>query len=54
LGFPLILAGGLHPGNVSQALTVAQPDAIDLSSGVEQSPGVKDPEKIKELMMRVR
>src|SRR5690606_32749553 len=46
LGFPLILAGGLNPDNIGAALRRVQPDGIDLSSGVEKHPGVKDPEKI--------
>lgn len=39
---PWFLAGGLTPDNIEQALKVAQPNGIDLSSGVEQSPGDKD------------
>jgi phosphoribosylanthranilate isomerase len=50
LGFPLILAGGLNPANISAALRIARPDAVDVSSGVEQAPGKKDAAKIKELM----
>lgn len=54
LGFPLILAGGLNPDNIAAALHCVQPDGIDLSSGVEKSPGIKDPEKIARLMATVR
>jgi phosphoribosylanthranilate isomerase len=54
LGYPLILAGGLHPGNIKAAIQTARPDAVDLSSGVEQEPGIKDPGKIRELMMNMR
>jgi phosphoribosylanthranilate isomerase len=54
LGYPLILAGGLHPGNIKAAIETARPDAVDLSSGVEQEPGVKDPAKIRVLMENMR
>jgi phosphoribosylanthranilate isomerase len=53
LGFPLILAGGLNPGNITTALRSVYPDGIDLSSGVEQQPGIKDPIKIRELLAAV-
>lgn len=43
---PWILAGGLRPENVSEALSHYRPSAVDVSSGVESSPGVKDPAKI--------
>jgi len=39
---PWFLAGGLHPNNLEQALTITQPHGIDLSSGVERAPGDKD------------
>lgn len=54
LGFPLILAGGLNPANILEAISQTKPDAVDLSSGVEREPGVKDPEKIRELMNKIR
>jgi phosphoribosylanthranilate isomerase/indole-3-glycerol phosphate synthase/phosphoribosylanthranilate isomerase len=47
---PVILAGGLSPENVSQALQEALPDAIDVSSGVESAPGRKDMDKVKRLL----
>ena len=47
---PLILAGGLSDKNVAEAIMKAMPDAVDVSSGVEISPGIKDVEKIKKFM----
>ena len=47
---PLILAGGLSPDNLPEAVNQGAPDAVDVSSGVELSPGIKDPEKIKRFM----
>ena len=51
---PIILAGGLSPRNVADALDAARPWAIDVSTGLESSPGVKDVEKIRELFRAVR
>ncbi len=44
---PLILAGGLTPDNVADAIRVVRPAGVDTASGVESSPGVKDPELMK-------
>jgi phosphoribosylanthranilate isomerase len=44
---PIILAGGLTPDNVAQAIRVAQPQAVDTASGTEANPGRKDPDKLR-------
>ncbi len=48
------LAGGLNPDNVKEAISIAKPDGIDLASGVEDSPGVKNIGKIKTLLSVLR
>jgi len=51
---PVILAGGLTPKNVKEAIRTVRPFAVDVSSGVESSPGVKDPEKIFEFVRNAK
>ncbi|MEK0424886.1 MAG: N-(5-phosphoribosyl)anthranilate isomerase [Planctomycetota bacterium] len=51
---PLILAGGLDAENVIQALQIVEPIGVDLASGIEVSPGVKDPIKMRRMSERVR
>lgn len=52
-GMRLILAGGLHAGNVRRALAAVRPYAVDVSSGVEAEKGVKDPGKMAAFMQEV-
>ena len=49
----LILAGGLTPANVGQAIERIHPEAVDVSSGVERTPGIKDEQKVKAFMTAV-
>jgi phosphoribosylanthranilate isomerase len=51
---PLILSGGLGPENVASAIGQIRPWAVDVSSGIERTKGVKDPEKIAAFMAGVR
>lgn len=51
---PVILAGGLHAGNVAEAIGMVRPYAVDVASGVESEPGRKDPEKLRAFMAAVR
>ena len=50
----MTLAGGLNPGNVGEAIRIVKPHGVDVSSGIESSPGVKDPVLIREFVDAVR
>ena len=51
---PVILAGGLTPSNIRQAVSQVRPYGVDVCSGVEKSPGVKDPEKVRAFLTNIR
>lgn len=53
-GRPIVLAGGLTPENIGAAITQVQPFGVDVSSGVEISPGRKDPEKVRKFVAEAK
>ena len=54
LGMPIILAGGLGPLNIEDAVRTVRPYGVDVNSGVEQSPGKKSHKLMKDLMRKLR
>lgn len=53
-GLKLVVAGGLRPENVSEAIEILKPWGVDVASGVEARPGKKDPEKVRAFVRAVR
>lgn len=54
IDFPIIIAGGLTPENVKNVIRLLEPYGVDVVSGVEQSPGKKDKQKVKRFIEEVR
>ncbi len=54
IGLPIMLAGGLTPENVSRAVKIVKPYAVDVASGVEIYPGKKDPNKVRSFIKSAR
>ena len=54
LKLPFMVSGGLHAGNVAEAVRVTRAGGVDVSSGVERTPGIKDPEMIRNFIRAAR
>ncbi len=54
LGVPIILAGGINAGNVHEAIQAVHPYAVDVASGVEKEPGIKDFSEMEKLVNRIK
>src|SRR3981081_1674317 len=54
LRVPFMVSGGLHAGNVAEAIRLTRAGGVDISSGVERTPGVKDPEMIRAFIRAAR
>lgn len=51
---PIILAGGLTPETVGEVIGIVRPFAVDVSTGIEEKPGIKDPIKMRDFIQAVR